>query len=226
MRIQGDLDTLAFAEQRIAQLDECLAAAAGEDERVSLLVQLPGIGLLTAMTLLAAIGDIARFPTPKHLVGYAGLGKRVHDSGLTTRTGRITKAGRRDLRTAMVEAAQTAANRHPHWQAELRRLEPRLGRNKAVVAIARKLLVAVWHVLTERTADRHSPAEQVARKFMQHAYRLGKAHRPQGPQGQKATQYVRQQLDRLGIGMELTSIRQGTRKVIPLPPSGLQLAKD
>ena len=43
------------------------------------------------------------------------------------------------MRAAMVEAAQTAANTHPHWQAELARLEPRLGRNKAIVAIARKL---------------------------------------------------------------------------------------
>jgi transposase len=63
---------------------------------------------------------------------------------MSSRKGSITKAGRRDLRAAMVEAAQTAANTHPHWKAELARLEPRLGRNKAIVAIARKLLVAGW----------------------------------------------------------------------------------
>jgi transposase len=76
-----------------------------------------------------------------------GLGTRVHDSGMTTRTGKITKAGRRDLRVALVEAAHVVANSHPHWKAELARLEPRLGRNRAIVAIARKLLVTVWHVL-------------------------------------------------------------------------------
>ena len=75
----------------------------------------------------------------------------------------------------MVEAAQTAAHTHPHWQAELARLEPRLGRNKAIVAIARKLLVAVWHVLTQGCADRHAEPERVARKLLQHAYRLGRA---------------------------------------------------
>jgi len=48
---------------------------------VPLLVQLPGVGTLVAMTLLAAIGDISRFPSDKKLVGYAGLGARVHDSG-------------------------------------------------------------------------------------------------------------------------------------------------
>jgi transposase len=59
------------------------------------LVQLPGFGLVLSMTILSAIGDISRFPSPKKLVGYAGLGASVHDSGKTHRTGRITKQGRK-----------------------------------------------------------------------------------------------------------------------------------
>lgn len=216
MRIQSDLDTLAFARSQIAQLEEVLATLAAQDERVLWLIQLPGISLISAMTLLAAIGDIARFATGKRLVGYAGLGSRVHDSGLSHRSGRITKAGRRDIRATMVEAAQTASRTHPHWQAELARLEPRLGRNKAIVAIARKLLVAVWHVLTKSCADRYAEPERVARKLMQFAYRLGQANRPQD---QTTAQYVRQQLDRLGLGADLSLIRWGARKVISLPPS-------
>jgi transposase len=97
------------------------------------------------MYVLAAIGDINRFENAKHLVGYAGMRARVHDSSMTSRTGRITKAGRKDLRSAMVAAAQAAANFHPYWKEELRRLEPRMGRNKTIVAIARRL-VTVWHV--------------------------------------------------------------------------------
>jgi transposase len=123
----------------------------------------PGIGLISAMTLLAAIGDIHRFPSDKKLVGYARMGGRVHDSGLSHRTGRITKAGRRDIRTAMVETAHVASRTHAHWKAELARLEPRLGRNKAIVTIARKLLVAVWHVLTKGCADRFADPDLVAR---------------------------------------------------------------
>jgi transposase len=69
-----------------------------------------GFGVVIAVAVWAAIGDIRRFAEPKHLVDYAGLGARVHDSGQTTRTGRITKAGRRDLRVVLVEAAQVAAN--------------------------------------------------------------------------------------------------------------------
>ena len=195
-----------------------MAALAAQDERVVLLLQLPGVGLIIALTLLAAIGDISRFPLAKQLVGYSGLGTRVHDSGQTRRTGRITKAGRRDIRAAMVEAAHTAARTHPHWQAELARLEPRLGKNKAIVAIARKLLVAVWHVLKEGHADRFADPERVARKLLKHAYRLGRAHRPQG---QTAARYVRQQLDRLGLGAELTAISLGQTRHIALPPSQL-----
>lgn len=216
-RVRCDLDTLVFAQTQVTHLEETMAALAAQDERVVLLRQLPGVGLITALTLLAAIGDISRFPTDKHLVGYAGLGIRVHDSGLTHRSGRITKAGRRDIRAAMIEVAHTAARTHPHWQQELARLEPRLGKNKAIVAIARKLLVAVWHVLTEGCADRFADAEFVARKLLQHAYRLGRAHRPRG---QTPAQYVRQQLDRLGLGQDLTVIRLGYR-TISLPPSRL-----
>ena len=216
-RVRCDLETLAFAQAQVAHLEETMAALAAQDERVVLLRQLPGVGLITALTLLAAIGDISRFPTEKHLVGYAGLGIRVHDSGLTHRSGRITKAGRRDIRAAMVEAAHTAARTHPHWQQELARLEPRLGKNKAITAIARKLLVAVWHVLTEGCADRFANAEFVARKLLQHAYRLGRAHRPQD---QTPAQYVREQLDRLGLGQDLTAIRL-TDRTISMPPSRL-----
>jgi transposase len=216
-RIQCDLEVLVFAQGQIAHLEEAMIALAAQDERVLLLVQIPGIAWLTALALLAAIGDISRFPSAKHLVGYAGLGARVHDSGQTHRSGRITKTGRRDIRAAMVEAAQTASRTHAHWQAELARLEPRLGRNKAIVAIARKLLVTVWHVLTDSCADRFADAEQVARKLLRHAHQLGREHRPTG---QTPAQYVRQQLDRLGQGADLKAIPWGDRNIL-LPPSRL-----
>jgi len=217
VRVQGDLDTLTFAQSQVNRLKKTLVELAAQDERVVLLVQLPGISIVNALTLLAAIGDISRFPSAKHLVGYAGLGARVHDSGQTRRTGKITKAGRRDLRTAMVEAAHTAARVHPHWGRELRRLEPRLGRNKAIVAIARKLLVAVWHVLTKECADRFTDPARIARKLTQHANLLGKANRPAG---QTVGDYVRRQLDRLGLAADLAAIQWGKRR-IPLPPSQL-----
>jgi transposase len=217
VRVRCDLEVLVFAQAQMAHLEEAMIALAAQDERVPLLVQIPGIAWLTALTLLGAVGDISRFPTAKHLVGYAGLGTRVHDSGQTRRSGRITKAGRRDIRAAMVESAHTASRTHVHWREELARLEPRLGKNKAIVAIARKLLVTVWHVLSEGCADRFADPDLVARKLLKHAHELGRKHRPEG---QTPAQYVREQLDRLGQGADVTAIRWGSR-IIPLPPSRL-----
>lgn len=212
-------EALAFAEKQVAQIEVTLKELAAKDSRIPGLIQLPGISLINAMTILAAIGEIERFPNAKKLVGYAGLGGRVHESGQTSRKGSITKAGRRDLRSALVEAAQVAANSHPHWKAELARLMPRLGRNKAIVAIARKLLISVWHVLADNEVDRFAEPVIVARKLMQFAYLLGKQNRP----AELSTgQYVRQQLDSLGIGAELTHVPWGSKKKpVPLPPSDL-----
>lgn len=220
INLQSDLDTLDFATAQVKQLTDALTALAAQDERATLLMHIPGVGIITAMTILAAVGEIQRFPDAKHLVGYAGLGARVHDSGMTTRTGRITKTGRKDLRSTMVEAAHTAANTHPHWMQDLKRLEPHLGKNKAIVAIARKLLVTVWYVLAHETADCHAQPEIVARKYMQFAYAIGKTNRPADL---SPAAFTRLQLDRLGIGMNLDTVPWGkVKKPVPLPPSGLR----
>ncbi len=216
MNIQSDLDTLRFAESQRLRLIAMMEEIANQEEQVTRLLQLPGFGVVTAVTVWAAIGNIQRFADPQHLVGYAGLGARVHDSGMSTRTGRITKAGRRDLRVVLIEAAQIAANTHPQWKAELARLQPRLGRNKAIVAIARKLLITVWYVLAQHKTDRFAEPEAIAQKLLKFAYQLGKENRPAG---QSAAQFVRQRLDILRLGNELTSIAWGSKKPIPLPPS-------
>lgn len=215
--VHSDLDTLEFAQKQVEQVEECLKQVSAQDERIPLLVQLPGVAMLTAITILAAVGDIARFPNAKKLVGYAGLGTRVHDSGMTHNSGRITKAGRRDLRHAMVNAANRAVQHHPHWKKEFERMEPHLGRSKAVVAIARKLLVAVWHVLSEKAADRFADPANVARSFFTYAYRVGVRNLPEG---RSALSFTREQLDRLGIGQDLLEIPWGS-KPHKLPASKL-----
>ena len=214
-RVQVALETLDFAVRQRERYEAVLAQLAAGDERVPLLAQLPGIGLVAAMTLLGAIGDITRFPTASQLVGYAGLGAQVHDSGQAHWSGRITKAGRRDIRRVMVDAAAHAVKMKGHWRDLYERLKPRLGRPKALVAVARKLLVAVWHVLTEATADRFAAPEQVAAAFYALAYKVGVRNLPQGV---GARQFVRDQLDRLGLGDESTHIPWGSKR-FRLPPS-------
>ncbi len=216
---ESDLETLQFAQQQLDRLTALMDTLASQEEQITCLLQLPGFGVVTAVTVWAAIGNIQRFADPQHLVGYAGLGTRVHDSGMTSRSGQITKAGRRDLRVVLIEAAQVAANSHPHWKAELARLEPRLGRNKAIVAIARKLLVAVWYSLAQHKTDRFAQPEAIAQKFLKFAYQLGKENRPAG---QSAAQFVRQRLDALQLGEHLTGIAWGAKKPIPLPPAALK----
>ena len=219
--VRSDLDTLQFAQKQVEKIEECLKQKSIQDERIPLLIQLPGVAMLTATTILAAIGDITRFPTAKKLVGYAGLGTRVHDSGMTHSSGRITKAGRKDLRRAMVNAANHAVLDNSHWKAEMKRLEPHLGRSKAIVAIARRLLVAVWHVLTKQVADRFADPQNVARSFLSHAYQVRVRNLPKG---QSAPAFTRQQLDRLGLGKDLQKISFGS-KLIKLPPSKLLIEK-
>ena len=90
------------------------------------------------------------------------------------------------------------------------------------MAIARKLLVAVWHVLTNGEADRYATPERTARKLLQHAYRLGAENR----QGQSTGEYVRAQLDRFGVGVELKAVPWGKKRVVPLPPSRLKVGAD
>ena len=216
VNVQSDLETLRFAQAQQLCLTSIMEEIANQNEEVTRLLQLPSFGVVTAVTVWAAIGDIQRFEDAQHLVGYAGLGTKVHDSGTTSRSGRITKAGRRDLRVVLTEAAQVAANKHPHWKAELARLQPRLGRNKAIVAIARKLLVAVWYILAQHKTDRFAQPDAIAQKLLKFAYQLGKENRPQG---QSAAQFVRQHLDALYLGQELTCIAWGSKKPIPLPPS-------
>jgi transposase len=216
VNVLSDLETLRFAQAQQVRLTSIMEEIANQNEQVTRLLQLPGFGVVTAVTVWAAIGDIQRFEDAQHLVGYAGLGTKVHDSGTTSRSGRITKAGRRDSRGVLTEAAQVAANSHPHWKAELARLQPRLGRNKAIVAIARKLLVAVWYILAQHKTDRFAQPQAIAQKFLKFAYQIGKENRPKG---QSAAQFVRQRLDVLELGQELTGIAWGSKKPIPLPPS-------
>jgi transposase len=216
LRVRQDLATLRHLKPHLDEVETELARLSVTDpwaNQMTYLVQLPGIGMLTAMTVLAAIGDISRFPSAKKLVGYAGLGARVHASGQTHKGGGITKEGRRDLRSVLVEAAWTAVRFDPHWQAQFERLARRIGKHKAIVAIARKLLVVIWHVLTAAETDRRAEADKVAGKLMVWAWRVGQ---PQRPAQLSTGQFIRFHLLKLGLGADLDFIvRGGAKRLIP-----------
>lgn len=211
LRVDQDVATLDHIVAQIATVDVELRRLSTSElwaEQVPYLLQLPGIALLSAMTILSAVGDVTRFPSAKQLVGYAGLGAGVHASGKSHRDKGITKQGRRDLRFVLVEAARTAIQIHPHWKREFARLAKRIGDHKAVVAIARKLLIVVWHVLMAKSADRRATAEQVAFKLMVWSWKLTDEQRG----GLTSRQFIRAHLIRLGLGEDLTHITRGGTK--------------
>jgi transposase len=141
----GLLDALATP---IARLDREIAGLAKPDPRVQALMALPGIGKLTAMTLVAEIGDISRFPTARKLCAWAGLTPQVRNSDRTVRHGHITKQGSPWVRGILREAAQTA-KRHPMFASAYGELARRRGNHIATTAIARRLLARSFHILTQ-----------------------------------------------------------------------------
>jgi len=144
----GLLDALATP---IVRLEREIAGLAKPDPRVQALQALPGVGKLTAMTLVAEIGDIGRFPSARKLCAWAGLTPQVRNSDRTLRHGHITKQGSVWVRGILQEAAQTA-KRHPMFAPADGQLAHRRGTHIATVAIARRLLARSFHILTQLEA--------------------------------------------------------------------------
>lgn len=166
------------------------------------IMSLPGFGMITAMTVLAAIGDIQRFETVKQLASYSGLTPGLEQSGTKNRGKGITKEGRRELRWALVEAALQAVKSDPLMKRRFDELQKRMHRNQAIVAIARHLLELVWYVLTRRQPYRGFTAERIAYKYLTWAWHMDKdAHH-----GLTNQQFARYYLMQLGIGHDLTRI--------------------
>ncbi len=127
-----------------------LARGALADASVKRLMTIPGIDMVVAVGLTAAIGPIERFKKPDRLVSYIGLNPSVHQSGEgPARHGRITKQGRTHARTMLVEAAWQAVRGPGPLRAFYQRVSSRRGNHVAAVAVARKLVVIVWHLLVK-----------------------------------------------------------------------------
>jgi len=217
LQIEQDLlilEHLTAHKEAIHQELACLSNRNPWANDMVFLMQIPGLGVVLSMTVLSAIGDITRFVHAKNLVGYAGLGAGVHDSGLKHQKKGITKSGRKELRWALVEAAWGAVRSDPHWKAQYEHLKKR-GKhsNQAIVAIARKLLVSIWHVLSHREPYRHFDDETIAYKMITWSQRMDET----ALRGMTRQQFVKYGLLRLGIGHDITRIvRSGLpRRIAP-----------
>ena len=154
--IDSDLRLLEAHETAIEALDRDLAQRGCQDQRVKLLMTLPGVGTAVAQTLLAALGDPSRFPDGDHAASYIGLVPSTRQSADKCYHGPITKHGCAHARWVMVEAAQHLDDHPGPLGGFFRRLAAKKGRNKAVVATGRKLVVIAWHMLMNNEPYRYA----------------------------------------------------------------------
>ena len=133
--------------ERIREVSKELERRVGENEGAKLLMTIPGISYFSALAILAEIGDISRFPDEEKLCSYAGLVPSVHQSAATRRYGRITKQGSRMLRWVLQQCLWSHLQFDTHISRFFYRLACRKEKQKAAVAAARKLLVAIYWML-------------------------------------------------------------------------------
>jgi transposase len=145
------LELIDHLDSQIRSIETELRSAGATDRSVALLKTIPGIGDILAYTIAAEIGDISRFPTAKHLVGYTGLSPRVYQSGTRDRRGPLARNGPKHLRWALIEAAVHACRYEPYasrYQKTKQRFGPLKGTQVARVELARDLTQAIWWMLT------------------------------------------------------------------------------
>jgi transposase len=149
--VDACLRQIDFLEREIELVDVEIAKQVLASQDIRRLMTLPGVSGVTATAMMAAIGDVERFPTADRLVGYLGLSPRVHQSGSEpAKHGRISKQGPGPVRGLLVEAAWHAARTTGPLRAFHQRIAARRGANIATVAVARKLVVIAWHMLRRR----------------------------------------------------------------------------
>jgi transposase len=148
--VEALMRQLDFHGDELRIVDRDLAVEALQDPAVARLMTIPGIDAIVAMSIVAAVGDFSRFPSPDRLVSYMGLNPKVRQSGSAPAVhGRITRAGRAHARGMLVEAAWSAARAPGPLRAFYKRINARRGFQVAVVATARKLTVLCWHLVTK-----------------------------------------------------------------------------
>jgi transposase len=141
--------------------------------------EVPGISAHNAQDILAETGtDMSRFPTPEHLVSWARLCPRTIQSGPVTRVGKTGK-GNPYLKGALGEAAAAAAKTDTFLGERYRRIAKRRGKLKALVAVARSILVIIWHLLSNPAArfrdlgaDYHTNRVATQRRIRNHIAQL------------------------------------------------------
>lgn len=171
-----------LAAERRKTLQRHIAREVASEPQMLGLMGLLGIGLINAFALVAVVGDVRRFDTPRRLVSYLGLnpGRRESGSGKRIKVG-VGRRGRKDMRSLLVQGAQAVINRRHGELAKwgLRLMARKGNRNVAVAAVARKLATQVWHLLRGNKPYLLEPSKSREIKLKRLSVMLGKKQREQ-----------------------------------------------
>jgi transposase len=147
--VDAGIRHIEFLDAEITAVERLIAQQALAWPEIRRLMTIPGVNLVCAASLMAAIGSADRFLTSRRLVAYLGLDPKVRQSGETpARSGRISKRGSASARWALVEAAWSVVLQPGPLRAFYERTRSRRGHGKAIVATARKLATLCWCMLT------------------------------------------------------------------------------
>lgn len=164
--LQLHLTQIAALETAVQELDARLEAALAPFRAVvDRLITIPGVSQIVARVLVAEIGpDLSRFPTAGHLVSWAGLCPRLHESAGKRLSTRV-RPGTPWLKTTLVQAAWAAVRKkRSYLQAQFLRLKSRRGPKKAIIAVAASMLTAVYYMLTRAVPYQDLGADHFERR--------------------------------------------------------------
>jgi transposase len=162
--LQSSLQVVETLNEQIRSMDIQIAKDATTEEKAKLLMTMPGVDYYAAMVLLSEIGDVHRFSSDEKLVSWVGLAPQVHQSGETQWTGRITRKGSKRVRWILGQCAQSARQHDPRMREFYERIERKHGSQKAVVAVARKMLAIMYVMLIRNEPYRGENPELTDRK--------------------------------------------------------------
>ena len=168
--VKGQLALLETLDEQTQILEDKIAAMGMEDPQVKLLMTMPGIGYFTASMLVAEIGDINRFGNEKKLSSWAGLAPRIHQSGGTTRIGRVGQGNKR-VSGLLVQCAHNARQHDPRFKRFYDRYSKRSSKGKALVAVAHEMIRIVYFMLRDNEPYRGMNVEMTTRKLKSMKYR-------------------------------------------------------
>jgi transposase len=148
--LQEQLQMLEFFEQGVQREDKWCQQSVKRSSQAKLLLTIPGIGDLTALLLIAELGDIQRFKSSRQVAAYVGLVPSVRSSADKCYMGSITKQGSSHLRWMLVQCAWQAIRICLPIRSHFVNVSKRCGKHAAIVSVARKLLQIAYRVLRDK----------------------------------------------------------------------------